>query len=154
MSVRIEVERRVDDAIGPQGQQLVDVIRREHAGGRVEPAQLGRITALSDLPDEKTLLRYVRKAAALNDQGVKAPNRAKKPPASRELEIPDDLQAALHASPQAAAAFEGFSYSHKKEYVDWINEAKRAETRAQRLATTIEWLAQGKHRMWKYEARR
>jgi uncharacterized protein YdeI (YjbR/CyaY-like superfamily) len=112
--------------------------------------QLGRITALSDLPDEETMLRYVRKAAALNDQGVKAPNRAKKPPASRDLEIPDDLLAALRTNPQAAAAFEGFSFSNKKEYVEWLTEAKSEATRKRRLETAVEWIAEGKIRNWKY----
>jgi uncharacterized protein YdeI (YjbR/CyaY-like superfamily) len=112
--------------------------------------QLGRITALSDLPDEETLLRYIRKAAALNDQGVKAPNRAKKPPESRTLDVPEDLTAALGANPQAAATFEGFSYSNRKDYVEWLNEAKSEATRKRRLETAVEWMAEGKIRNWKY----
>jgi uncharacterized protein YdeI (YjbR/CyaY-like superfamily) len=121
--------------------------------GAEDPAmgQLGRITSISDLPDEETLLRYVREAAALNEQGVKAPNRSKpKPKGERELEVPDDLMDALRKSPQALATFEGFSYSNKKEYVEWLTEAKSEETRKRRLDTAVEWMAEGKVRNWKY----
>lgn len=110
---------------------------------------LGRITALSDLPEDETLLLYVREAAALNEQGIKAPARAK-PNKDRELEVPDDLMDALRKSPQALATFEGFSYSNKKEYVEWVTEAKSEATRKRRLDTAVEWMAEGKVRNWKY----
>lgn len=111
--------------------------------------QLGRITALSDLPDDETLLLYIREAAALNDQGVKAPARPK-PKKDRELEIPDDLTAALRENPQALATFERFSPSNKREYVEWVTEAKSEETRKRRLDQAVEWMAEGKVRNWKY----
>jgi uncharacterized protein YdeI (YjbR/CyaY-like superfamily) len=60
------------------------------------------------------------------------------------------LSAALKKNKKALETFDQFSYSHKKEYVEWLTEAKRDETRAQRLETTIAWLAQGKPRNWKY----
>jgi hypothetical protein len=110
---------------------------------------LGQISSLKDLPADKVLLGYIKKAADLNEQGIKGPARAK--PAKREpLEIPIDLRAALKKSAKARTTFQDFSYSHKKEYVEWITEAKREETRRKRLATTIEWLSQGKPRNWKY----
>jgi uncharacterized protein YdeI (YjbR/CyaY-like superfamily) len=117
-----------------------------------EPAmgQLGRITALSDLPKDETLLLYIREAAALNDQGVKAPNRSKPKKDRGEVEAPDDLMEALRANPQALATFEGFSSSNKREYVDWITEAKSEDTRRRRLDTAVEWMAEGKVRNWKY----
>jgi uncharacterized protein YdeI (YjbR/CyaY-like superfamily) len=121
--------------------------------GAEDPAmgQLGRITALSDLPDDEALLLYVREAAALNDQGVKSPNRSKpKPKEERTLEVPDDLSAALRKNPPALATFEGFSYSNKKEYVEWLTEAKSEETRKRRLDQAVEWMAEGKVRNWKY----
>lgn len=119
--------------------------------GAEDPAmgQLGRITAISDLPDEETLLQYVRDAAALNEQGVKVPGRSKPKP-KRELEVPADLLEALRTNPRALATFEGFSYSHKKEYVEWLTEAKSEETRKRRLETAVEWMAEGKVRNWKY----
>jgi uncharacterized protein YdeI (YjbR/CyaY-like superfamily) len=57
---------------------------------------------------------------------------------------------ALKTNKKALTAFENFSYSHKKEYVQWITEAKREETRKQRLTTAIEWMAEGKSRHWKH----
>ena len=111
--------------------------------------EFGRITALSDLPDEKTLLRYVKEAAALNDQGVKHPTRAK-PKGNRKLEVPDYFLAALKKSKKALVMFEGFNYSNKKEYVEWVTEAKGEETRKRRLETAVAWMAEGKARNWKY----
>ena len=101
--------------------------------------QFGRITALADLPSEKILLGYIRKAAALNEAGVKSP--ARKPKAKKPLTVPADFMAALKKNKVALATFENFSPSHKREYVEWITGAKRAETRNSRLATAIVWLA-------------
>jgi uncharacterized protein YdeI (YjbR/CyaY-like superfamily) len=109
----------------------------------------GRITSLADLPNERTLTSYVRKAAELNEKGVQAPGRArqkKKPP----LTIPDYFNAALKRNAKARKTFENFSTSQRREYVEWVSEAKREETRKQRLATSMEWLGEGKVRNWKY----
>jgi hypothetical protein len=111
--------------------------------------QFGRITALSDLPPDKVLIGYIRQAVRLNEAGVKraAPPRAKE---KRALRIPTDLTAALKKQPKALATFERLRPSHKQEYVEWITEAKREETRKKRLVTAIEWMAEGKPRYWKY----
>ena len=108
-----------------------------------------RITNVSELPPDKILLGYVKEAARLNDEGVKIPKPKSKP--RKELQIPSDLLTALKKNKKALATFEVFSYSHKKEYVQWITEAKRQETRTQRLSTAVIWMAQGKARNWKYE---
>jgi uncharacterized protein YdeI (YjbR/CyaY-like superfamily) len=92
----------------------------------------------------------VRKAAALNKQGIKKPADLKPRSARPELTIPEYLRAALRKNKKAAATFEGFSYTNKKEYIDWLTAAKREKTRAQRLQTAITWLAEGKVRNWKY----
>jgi uncharacterized protein YdeI (YjbR/CyaY-like superfamily) len=108
----------------------------------------GRITSINDLPDAKILIRHVRKGAKLNEAGVK-----KSRPRSREkqkVSVPPDLKAALQKNAKARKTFENFSYSHKKEYVDWITDAKRDETRTRRLQTAIEWLAEGKVQNWRY----
>ncbi len=110
--------------------------------------QFGRITKVSDLPPKKVLVEYVKLAKKLNDDGVKAPNRVKKPP--RELVVPDDLAKALKRNKAAQATFDKFSASNKREYVDWITEAKTEATRNKRLETAIEWIAEGKTRNWKY----
>jgi uncharacterized protein YdeI (YjbR/CyaY-like superfamily) len=94
------------------------------------------------------LAGYVRKAAKLNEAGVK-----KSRPRSRgkqKLSVPTDLKAGLQKNTKARRTFENFSYSHKKEYVQWITDAKRDETRKRRLQTAIQWLAQGKPQNWKY----
>jgi uncharacterized protein YdeI (YjbR/CyaY-like superfamily) len=110
--------------------------------------QFGRIASLADLPPDEQLLGYVRVAAKLNETGVKAKPAPKhpKPP----LRVPPDLQAALASNAKARQTFEGFPPSHRREYLEWITEAKRPETRARRLERTVEWLAQGKARNWQY----
>ena len=111
--------------------------------------QFGRITTIADLPNEKVLLGYIKRAVQLNEAGIKLPARPK-PRVKNELSVPDDLMTALKKNKQALATFDTFSYSHKKEYVEWIIEAKREETRAQRLETAVAWMAEGKPRHWKY----
>lgn len=121
-------------------------------GARSDDAmgQFGRLTSLADLPADDVLAGYVREAKRLNDEGVKAPARAK-PAEKKELAMPDDLAAALRENPDALGHFEGFSPSKRKEYVEWITEAKSDATRAKRLGTAVEWIAEGKARHWKYE---
>ena len=109
----------------------------------------GRITSLDDLPSDRVMIDLIKQAAELNDKGLKVP---KKPAGTKkELIIPPELTKALNKNRTAKAAFQKFSYSHQKEYVEWITEAKTEPTRNKRLATTVEWLSQGKSRNWKYE---
>ncbi len=109
---------------------------------------LGRITKLSDLPSKKVLAGYIKKAMELNETGVKKAAPPKKPP--KPVVVPDDLARALSKNAKARATFEGFSPSHKREYIEWITEAKTDATRNRRLETAMEWLAEGKPRNWKY----
>jgi len=111
--------------------------------------QFGRITAISDLPVEKALRRLVKAAAELNDQGVKKPVRVT-PKGDRKVEVPDYFRNALRRNRKALATFEEFSYTNKKDYVEWVTEAKGEETRRRRLETAIAWMAEGKARNWKY----
>ena len=107
-----------------------------------------RLTALSDLPSKKVLTGYIKKAMALNDAGVtikKAPKAPAKP-----IVVPKDLGAALAKNKKAKAAFDGFPPSHQREYLEWITEAKREETRTRRLQTAIAQMAEGKPHNWKY----
>ena len=109
---------------------------------------IGRITSLDDLPSERKLVALVRKAAALNEKGVKVARVAKaKPP----LVVPASIKTGLKKKPRVWAAFESLSPSHKREYVEWITEAKTEPTRQKRLASAITWIAEGKSRHWKYE---
>ena len=109
----------------------------------------GKMTSLQDLPPDRTLLAHLRKAMQLNEAGVKSPARktAPKPPP----ETPADLAAALENNHAAKATFDAFPPGCRREYIEWIVEAKREETRGKRLAQAIEWMAEGKRRNWKYE---
>ena len=110
--------------------------------------QFGRLTSIDDLPKRAELEALVRKAMKLTEEGVKPP-RAKHEKAP--FTVPQDMRAALDANQAAAATFDGFPPSAQREYVEWITESKRDETRTKRLAQAIEWLAEGKRRHWKYE---
>lgn len=109
-----------------------------------------KLTDASELPPDDVLIAYICEAVALNESGKKFP-RPKQSGANKELVVPPDLRAALKKNKQAAATFDAFSYSKKKDYVEWITEAKQEATRQRRLATAIEWLSEGKSRNWKYE---
>ena len=111
----------------------------------------GRIMSLNDLPPDAVLLEYLLQAKKLNDQGVKVTPKKSSETEKKELTVPDDLLAALGKERRALDNFEKFPYSHRKEYIMWVNEAKTAETRAKRIMTTVEWTAEGKNRNWKYK---
>ncbi|HST35673.1 MAG TPA: YdeI/OmpD-associated family protein [Allosphingosinicella sp.] len=125
-----------------------DAMLSQDAKNRSAMGQFGRLTALDDLPAKAVLLDLTRKSMALIESGAKPPRAtAKKAP----FTVPQDLRAAIDAAPAAKATFDAFPPSCQREYVEWVTEAKRAETRAKRLAQTVEWLAEGKRRNWKYE---
>ncbi len=108
----------------------------------------GQIKDLKNLPSQKILIRYIKEAMALTDKG----EQPARPGASqvKELQVPAEFLWALKKNRTALANFESFSFSNKKEYVQWIAEAKTSETRARRIATAVEWLNEGKARNWKY----
>lgn len=111
-----------------------------------------KIRDLKELPKEKDLLAYVREAIRLNEEGVKV-ERA--PRAERaEAEVPAELAASLKKNAAAKKTFDAFPPSHRREYIEWIAEAKQEATRQKRLAQALEWLAEGKSRNWKYERKK
>jgi uncharacterized protein YdeI (YjbR/CyaY-like superfamily) len=112
---------------------------------------LGRIRSLSDLPPDRKIVGWVRDAARLAAAGVK-PARERKHP-KREFPVPPDLSAALRRNARARSAFHSFSPSGRQDYLEWIEGARRPETRRRRLATAVEWMEQGKPHNWKYMAR-
>ena len=117
---------------------------KEHKGAM---GHFGRLVSIEDLPNKTQLISYVRKAAELNERGLKRKRPAR---GTQRVSVPKDLKDALAKNANARKTFENFSYSHKKEYVEWITGAKREETREKRLKTAILWLAQGKPQNWKY----
>lgn len=120
----------------------------------------GKLQAIEDLPSKRQLLDYVRKAARLNEarkegQGAGSGSTgSRKTTAVRPVpESPADFAAALDAMPAAKATFEAFPPSARRDYLEWIIEAKREDTRARRIAQAVEWLAEGKSRNWRYMGR-
>jgi uncharacterized protein YdeI (YjbR/CyaY-like superfamily) len=128
------------------------------AGGALQDGgmgSLGRITSVKDLPAEKVMLGYLRQAAKFIDEGkgetfVAASRRVVKAPKAA-VEMPAEFAAALKKNKTAGKVFEAFSPSCRREYVEWIAEAKRVETRERRVAQAVEWIAEGKQRNWKYQ---
>ena len=110
---------------------------------------LGRITGMKDLPPDKVIIDLIKQAKKLNDDDVKLPPRPKTE--KKELVIPDYFTKALSKNTKALQVFEGFSPSHKREYVEWITDAKTEDTRNRRMDTALEWIGEGKGRNWKYE---
>jgi uncharacterized protein YdeI (YjbR/CyaY-like superfamily) len=131
-------------------QGMKEVIGRDGVEGESAMGSFGRMTSLADLPADGVMRRYLRQAVALNESGKPARPRPAAGPRP-ELPVPADLAAALKKNRRAAAAFEGFSPSHRREYIEWITEAKRLETRQRRVDTTVAWLMEGKPRNWKYQ---
>ena len=109
----------------------------------------GKIKSLADLPADKVILGWIKEAVKINDEGIKLPLRKKTD--LKELVIPEYFTKAISKNKKALVAFEKFSPSHKKEYVQWVTEAKAEETRNRRMYKAIEMIAEGKGRNWKYE---
>lgn len=112
--------------------------------------QFGRLTALKDLPAKTAQKAALQRAMRLIEDGVKARaprTTAPKPPP----DAPEDLLAALTQNVAARQTFDAFPPGQRREYIDWIVEAKKAETRERRIAQAVEWMAEGKRRNWKYE---
>lgn len=110
----------------------------------------GKLGSLADLPADRTLLAHIRKAMKLNERGVRVQGARKATP--RALPVPDDLAVALGGNAAAKAAYAAFPPGCRREYIEWIVDARRPDTRARRIAQAVEWIAEGKRRNWKYEA--
>jgi uncharacterized protein YdeI (YjbR/CyaY-like superfamily) len=106
------------------------------------------LTSVKDLPSKKEMTAYIKQAMKLNEEGISARKPAKARPA---LPVPPELAAALAKNKKARASFDGFSASQKRDYNEWIGEAKREETKSARVKQAIEWIAEGKPRHWKYQ---
>lgn len=119
-----------------------------NAQSETSMGHLGRLTSMKDLPSDKKIAVWIKEAMALNDKGIKVakPKSTEK----KELVVPDYFIIALSKNKKAKQIFDAFAYSHKKEYVQWITEAKTEETRNKRMASAIEMITEGKSRNWKY----
>lgn len=124
-----------------------------HGDGRQGDAmgQFGRITAVGDLPPEGELIEKLQAAEArVLEKGTALKSAAPRAPKA-EIPMPDDFAAALAAAPAAQGHYDAFSPSQRREYLEWITEAKTEATRAKRMAQAVEWISEGKRRNWKYE---
>lgn len=139
-------------SLGLWGEGMAEVLRAGGIASDEGMGSLGRIMSLTDLPPQAELEGYFGQAAALIRSGkrTKSIQRVAKP-GRRELEIPEALHIAFGTNPQAEASFARMSPSCRREYAEWIAEAKREDTRAKRVATALELIAAGKGRNWKYE---
>jgi uncharacterized protein YdeI (YjbR/CyaY-like superfamily) len=142
-------------SFGFWGQEIGAVLREAGVVQDGGMGTLGRITSVKDLPSEKEMLGWIREAAGFIDRGeytspIAARSKVVKAPKSAPKTSPE-FAAALKKNKKAAAVFEAFSPSCKREYVEWIAEAKREETRDKRIAQAVEWIAEGKQRNWKYQ---
>jgi uncharacterized protein YdeI (YjbR/CyaY-like superfamily) len=140
-------------SVGLWGEEIAAKLRAEGIASSEAMGTFGRIATLKDLPNDKKLMGYIKQAAAVIDDGTRTKSISRPPQrvAKPELEVPDDLAAALKQNKVAQTKFDEFAPSHRREYIDWITSAKRDETRAKRLTQTIHWLAEGKRRNWQYE---
>jgi uncharacterized protein YdeI (YjbR/CyaY-like superfamily) len=113
---------------------------------------LGKLTSVADLPDETIFAGWIARAKKLIDDGVKPPHvEGRGKHAKPEIAMVPALAKALDGNAKAKAIWDGFPPSCRREYLEWINDAKRDETRDKRIATTIAQLADGKKLNWKYE---
>ena len=127
-----------------RGQEIGDGSPKAGAMG-----QFGKLTSVNDLPADQELDALIREAASLA-KAPPAPRKVKhepKPPA----ELHPAFAKALDANPRAKATLDGFPPSARRDYLDWVAEAKQDGTRAKRIADAVEWLSEGKRRHWKYE---
>jgi uncharacterized protein YdeI (YjbR/CyaY-like superfamily) len=118
--------------------------------GQPAMGDLGRITRLEDLPSDTKFRRWIKEAARLN-RSKAAPAKPAPAKPRKKLLVPIYFRRELNKNPKAKATFDTLSYSHRKDYVEWVTEAKTETTRSKRIATSLEWLAAGKGRHWKYE---
>ncbi len=127
---------------------MKDIVLMENAKSEIAMGHLGRITSLKDLPSDKKIVAYIKEAMKLNDEGIKLIKAT--PVTTKDLIIPVEILKAIKKNSAAYKTFDTFSTSNKKEYIQWIVEAKTNETKNKRLAQAIEWMSEGKPRNWKY----
>jgi len=139
------------------GKEIGAVLRAANVSVKNSADSLGKITSIDNLPADKQMIDWVRQAAAFIESGNHtspiAANRqaAKTKPKKAAVKMSAEFAATMKKSKKAAAAFAKFSPSAKREYIEWIADAKRPETRDQRIATAIKWIVEGKQRNWKYQ---
>jgi len=140
-------------AFGLWGAEVAEVLRADGVASKDAMGTFGRITSIEDLPPRKKLVAYVKRAAAMIDEGTRTKSLVRQPKVAKPaLAVPEAFAVALKKSKAATKHFDTMSPSCRREYIEWIADAKRDETRDKRIATAMEWIVEGKSRNWKYEA--
>lgn len=115
---------------------------------------VGKLQSVDQLPSDAAVIQLIQEAMRLNTENIKPTSPARKNPEKKPAVMPDYFTEALQQHPSAQKTFEAFSPSAKRDYVEWLEEAKTEATRTKRLSTAIEWIAEGKQRHWKYQTRK
>ncbi len=139
-------------SLGLWGSEVAEMLRADGVASKAAMGSFGRITALADLPPRKKLVAYVKNAAKMIDEGTRKKSLVRQPRVAKPtIEVPEAFATALKKSKIATGHFDAMSPSCRREYIEWIADAKRDETRDKRIATAMEWIVEGKSRNWKYE---
>ncbi len=139
------------------GKEIAAVLHEAKVPRKNSSDSLGRITSVDNLPADKQMLDWIQQAAAFIESGnytspIAARNKAAKTkPKKTAVKMSAEFAAAMKKNKKAATVFAAFSPSAKREYVEWIADAKRPETREKRIVTAVEWISEGKQRNWKYQ---
>jgi len=140
-------------AFGLWGAEVAQVLRADGVASKDAMGTFGRITSIEDLPPRKKLVAYVKRAATMIDEGTRTKSLVRQTKVAKPaLEIPEAFATAFKKNKTAGKQFDAMSPSCRREYIEWVADAKRDETRDKRIATAMEWIAEGKSRNWKYEA--
>jgi uncharacterized protein YdeI (YjbR/CyaY-like superfamily) len=139
-------------SFGLWGSDVADTLRADGVAQSGNMGSFGKITSVKDLPSRAKLVAYVKLAAKAIDDGSRTKAWSRPKVAKPNVEVPEALAAALKKNKVAAKKFEAMTMGCKREYCQWIADAKREETGDKRVATALEWIAEGKGRHWKYEA--
>jgi uncharacterized protein YdeI (YjbR/CyaY-like superfamily) len=137
-------------SFGLWGGDVTAMMRKDGVLSDDGMGKLGKIASVKELPKDRDMVGYVRQAAAFIEGGGRTMQRKPKV-AKAEVEVPAELGAALKKNKAAGKVFAEFSAGCRREYVDWIAEAKRPETKEKRVWQAVEWIAEGKQRNWKYQ---
>jgi uncharacterized protein YdeI (YjbR/CyaY-like superfamily) len=139
-------------SFGLWGPEVGAVLEKEGAAQDNGMGTFGKVTSIKDLPSRAKLVSYVTIAAKAIADGERTKAWSRPKVVKAEAEVPVALAAALKKNKAAAKKFEAMTPGYRREYCQWIAEAKREETQEKRAATAVEWIAEGKSRNWKYES--
>ena len=138
-------------SFGLWGPEVVEELRAKGDAQGGSMGSFGKITSVEELPPRKKLVAYVKLATKAIYEGERTKAWSRPKVAKAEMVVPDALAAALKKNKAAAKQFEGRTPGYRREYCEWIADAKREETRQKRAAEAVVWIAEGKGRNWKYE---